>query len=49
MDQEMLLPVLCLAYADDERKILLGHYEITNVKLNPNLPDSVFTKEGMGF
>jgi len=49
LDHELLLPVLCIAYADDDRKILLGRYQSTDVKLNPNLPDSLFTKEGMGF
>ncbi len=49
LDREMLLPVLCVAYADDEKKVLLGRYQTTNIKLNANLADSVFTKEGMGF
>lgn len=49
MDREMLLPTLCSAYADDDKKVLLGRYQITDVKLNANLPDSAFTKEGMGF
>ncbi len=48
LDRELLLPTLCQAYADDNREVLLGKYMITDVKLNPNLPDSVFTKEGMG-
>ncbi len=48
IDKELLLPALCLAYADDEKKVLLGKYMNTDVKLNPNLPDSVFTEEGMG-
>jgi len=49
MDRELLLPVLSASYADDERQVLLGRYQCTDIKLNPNLPDSVFTKEGMGF
>ena len=49
MDRELLLPVLSASYADDERQILLGRYQCTDIKLNPNLSDSVFTKEGMGF
>ncbi len=48
LDRETLLPTLCTAYADDAKKVLLGRYMLTNVKLNANLPDSVFTKEGMG-
>jgi hypothetical protein len=49
LDRELLVPVLCIAYADDDRKVLLGRYQCTHIKLNANLPDSVFTKEGMGF
>jgi hypothetical protein len=48
MDRELLVPTLCLAYADDDREVLLGKYMLTDIKLNVNLPDSVFTKEGMG-
>lgn len=48
LDREYRLPTLCESYADDEKKNLLGRYMISNVKLNANLPDSVFTKEGMG-
>jgi len=48
IDTEMLVPVLCLCYADDEQQVLLGKYMTTNIRLNANLPDSVFTKEGMG-
>ncbi|HPD30024.1 MAG TPA: DUF1571 domain-containing protein [Phycisphaerae bacterium] len=48
LDKEMLVPTLCLCYADDEQQVLLGKYMTTNIKLNVNLPDSVFTKEGMG-
>jgi len=48
IDQEYLLPTRCVSYADDEKTILLGKYETTNLKINVNLPDSVFTKKGMG-
>ncbi len=48
LDKELLLPTLCTAYADDEKKVLLGRYMLTDIKINANLADSVFTKEGMG-
>jgi len=48
IDKELLLPVLCQAYADDDKAVLLGHYQMSDIKLNVNLPDSTFTKEGMG-
>lgn len=48
IDKEHLLPALCEAYADDEKKVLLGKYMTTDLKLNINLPDATFTKEGMG-
>ena len=48
IDKELLLPTLCLCYADDEKKVLLGKYMNTDIKLNANLADSVFTKHGMG-
>lgn len=48
MDKQLLLPVLCVAYADDAKQKLLGRYQLSDIKLNVNLPDSVFTKEGMG-
>ena len=48
IDKELMLPALCLCYADDEKKVLLGKYLTTDLKINPNLPDSVFTKQGMG-
>ena len=48
MDKELLVPTLCTSYADDQKQALLGKYMMTGVKLNANLPDSVFTKEGMG-
>jgi hypothetical protein len=48
IDKKMMVPTLCTAYADDAKKVLLGKYMCTNVKLNVNLRDSVFTKEGMG-
>ncbi len=48
LDRELLLPVLCTAYSDDAKTKLLGEYKIGDIKLNQNLPDSTFTKEGMG-
>ena len=48
LDKEMLIPALCLCYADEQQQVLLGKYMTTDVRLNPSLPDSVFTKEGMG-
>lgn len=48
IDKEMQMPILCVAYADDAKTQLLGKYLTTDIKLNVNLPDSVFTKEGMG-
>lgn len=48
IDKELLSPSLCLAYADDAKTVLLGKYMMTDLKLNVNLPDTTFTKEGMG-
>lgn len=48
IDKELLAPSLCTAYADDNKQVLLGKYMTTGLKLNVNLPESVFTKEGMG-
>jgi hypothetical protein len=48
IDKQLLLPTLCTAYADDHKKVLLGKYMISDIKLNVNLADSVFTKQGMG-
>jgi len=48
IDKELLLPRLCTAYADDEKKVLLGKYKMSDIKLNIGLPESVFTKAGMG-
>lgn len=48
LDKELLLPTLCTAYADDARQVLLGKYMSTDVKINANLDDEVFTKQGMG-
>jgi hypothetical protein len=48
LDKELLLPTLCLCYADDAKSELLGKYMMTDIELNPSLPDSVFTKKGMG-
>ena len=48
LDKELLVPTLCTAYADDAKTKLLGEYQVTDIKLNQNLPESIFTKEGMG-
>jgi len=48
VDRELMLPVRVEAYADDAKTVLLGRYETTNIKLNANLPNSTFTKQGMG-
>lgn len=48
IDKERLLPVMCRAFADDSMTILLGSYGMTDIQLNTNLADSVFTREGMG-
>ena len=48
LDRELLVPALSASYADEDKQVLLGRYQCTDIKLNPNLPDSVFTKEGMG-
>jgi hypothetical protein len=48
VDQELMLPVRVEAYADDAKKVLLGRYETREIKLNANLPNSTFTKQGMG-
>lgn len=48
IDRDLEVPVLALAYADDAKTQLLGKYLTTDIRLNVNLPDSVFTKAGMG-
>ena len=48
MDQELMVPVCVEAYADDAKTVLLGRYETRDLKLNANLPNSAFTKQGMG-
>lgn len=48
VDRELMLPTRCECYADAERKTLLGTYTYTDVRINVNHPDSVFTKKGMG-
>ena len=48
IDKELMLPLLCLCYADDEKQVLLGKYMTTDIKLNVNLSDTTFSKEGMG-
>ena len=48
VDKELLFPTLCLCYADDDQQVLLGKYMTTDIRPNVNLPDSTFTKEGMG-
>jgi hypothetical protein len=48
VDRQLLVPTLCVAYADDAKSQLLGHYEYSDIKINANLSESVFTKKGMG-
>ncbi len=48
VDKELQLPTLCQAYTDDGKKQLLGSYMNTDIRLNANLPDKVFTKKGLG-
>ncbi len=48
VDRQLLVPTLCIAYADDAKRQLLGHYEYSDIKMNANLSESVFTKKGMG-
>lgn len=48
VDQELMLPVRIEAFADDAKTVLLGRYDTRDIKLNPNLPDAAFTKQGMG-
>lgn len=48
IDKELLVPTLCVAYADDAKSELLGSYMMTDIALNVNLNDEVFTKKGMG-
>lgn len=42
IDREWLLPVACMAFADENREVLLGSYIFTRVVLNPGLSDEVF-------
>lgn len=48
IDRELLVPVLCKSYADDEREQLLGSYLLTDIRINVNLPDETFTMKGLG-
>ena len=48
IDRELLVPTLCEAYADDDKKILLGRYAYREIVLNAGLDESVFTKSAMG-
>jgi len=48
VDKQLLVPTLCLAYADQAKDELLGHYQYTDIEINANLDRAVFTKEGMG-
>lgn len=48
VDKATLLPKLCIAYADLDRRTLLGRYQFSDVCLNVGLADAVFTAEGMG-
>lgn len=42
IDREWLLPVACMAFADDDHQVLLGSYIFSEVALNPGVSDSVF-------
>lgn len=42
LDKESLLPVGCIAYADEARTKLLGRYLLTDVKFNVGLTDTDF-------
>ncbi len=48
LDKEWLLPTECFCFADDAKQELLGHYKLTDVKLNVGLSDDDFTKEANG-
>ena len=48
IDRELLFPVLCQSFADDDKTQLLGSYMTTNIQLNANLSESFHTKQGMG-
>jgi len=49
IDQEMLLPVACYAYADDDQQVLLGKYIFQDVQLNVGLTDADFDPKANGF
>ena len=48
IDKQLRLPTLCQAYADDAKQVLLGSYKTSDIQLNVNLPDEIFTKKGIG-
>lgn len=48
LDQENLLPVSCISYADDRGKKLLGRYEMTNVRLNVGFSNERFDRQKLG-
>jgi len=48
LDQEWLLPTECFCFADDAKQQLLGHYKLTNVRLNVGLTDEDFTRQANG-
>jgi hypothetical protein len=48
LDQENLLPVSCISYADDRGEKLLGRYEMTNVRLNVGFVDERFDRRKLG-
>ena len=47
VDRDLLVPTLCSTYADEAGHVLLGRYLTTDIRLNADLPESVFTKKGM--
>jgi len=45
LDKEYLYPTCCVAYADDEKQVLLGRYVLTDVKFNVGLTDKDFAPQ----
>jgi len=48
IDQKWLVPVACVAYADQAGEHLLGSYIQTNVEYNPGLTDADFERAAQG-
>jgi len=45
LDKEYLFPTCCVAYADDEKQVLLGRYVLTDVTFNVGLTDKDFAEQ----